>query len=108
MFNRTKKQHQIISYLKADLKMNAVNDLTCYCGDIEDAIHYLLECQLYYNQILSLSKDLINTNIQITIETLLFGNYIHVMTKVINFFFIESFFFLSNRQQDFDTPKQQL
>ena len=54
-----------------------MNDPKCSCGSlIEDAIHYLLECQLYYNQRISLSllNDLINMNIQINIETLLFEN----------------------------------
>ena len=64
------------SSLKNDLNgIHIVNDPKCSCGSlIEDAIHYLLECKLYYNQRISLSllNDLINMNIQINIETLLF------------------------------------
>jgi hypothetical protein len=52
-----------------------VDDPKCFCGlPIEDVIHYLLEFQLYYNQRISIFKDLINMNIEINIETLLFGN----------------------------------
>ena len=40
------------SSLKADLiKIHVVDDPKCSCGSpIEDAIHFLLECQLYDNQ----------------------------------------------------------
>ena len=41
---------------------------------IIDAIHFLLECQLYYKQRISLFNDLMNIIIEINIETLLFGN----------------------------------
>jgi hypothetical protein len=65
------------SSLKADLiKIHVVDHPKESCGSpIEDAIHYLLECQLYYNQGISLFNDLINMNIEINIEALLFGNY---------------------------------
>ena len=71
----TRLRHQCSS-LKADLtKIIVVNDPKCSCGSpIEDAIHLLLECQLYYNQRISLINDLINMYIEINIETLLFGN----------------------------------
>ena len=48
-----------------------MDDPKCFCGSpIEDTIHFHLECQLYYNQRISLLNELINMNI----ETLLFGN----------------------------------
>jgi hypothetical protein len=51
-----------------------VDDPKCSCGSpIEDAIHFLLKWQLYYNQRISLFNDLINMNIEINIETLLLG-----------------------------------
>jgi hypothetical protein len=40
--------------------------------DLKDAIIYLLEWQLYNNQRILLFNDLINMNIEINIETLLF------------------------------------
>jgi hypothetical protein len=53
-------------------KIHVVNDPKCACGSpIEDAIHYLLKCQLYYNQRISLFNDLIIMHIRINIETLL-------------------------------------
>ena len=59
--------HQCSS-LKADIsKMRVVDDLKCSCGSpIEDAIHYLLECQLYYTQRISLFKLLISMNKAVT------------------------------------------
>ena len=71
-------------------KIHAVNDPKCAFGSpIEDAIHYLLKCKLYYNQRISLFIDLINMHIRINIETLL-----------------ENFRFLLNRQKDVDAPSQ--
>ena len=52
-----------------------MDDTECSCGShIEDATHFLLECQLYYEQRISLFNTLINMNTEINIETLLFGN----------------------------------
>jgi hypothetical protein len=81
------------SSLKADLtKIDVVDDPKCSCGSpIEDAIHYLLECQLYKNQRILLFNDLINMNIEINIETLLFGN--DTNTDQTNSFFLIRFFF---------------
>ena len=47
----TRLRHQCSS-LKADLtKIHVVDDPKCSCGSpIEDAIHFLSECQLYNNQ----------------------------------------------------------
>jgi hypothetical protein len=51
------------------IKIHTVDDPKCFCGlPIEDVIHYLLEFQLYYNQRISIFKDLINMNIEINIE----------------------------------------
>lgn len=41
---------------------------------IENAIHYCLECHLYYNQRITIFNELINMIIQINIETLLIRN----------------------------------
>ena len=73
----TRLRHQCTcSFLKADLtKIHIEDDPKCSCcSPNEDAIHFHLECQLYYNQRISLFNDLINMNIEINIETLLFGN----------------------------------
>ena len=83
-----------------------VNDPKCTCCSPID-IHYLLKCQLYYNGRISLFNDLINFNVHINIETLLFG--IDAYNDQTNSFFLEKVrFFLSNRQEDVDTPSQQL
>ena len=77
-----------------------MNDPKCSCGSlIEDAMHYLLECKLYYNQRISLSllNDLINMNIQINIETLLFGN--DTNTDQTNSFFLIRFFFIKQTKK---------
>ena len=53
--------------------MNITNDPRCSCGaKCEDAIHYLLECPLYQNERRILISEL--EDIDIDIETLLFGN----------------------------------
>ena len=74
---------------------------------IEDAIHYFLECQLYNNQKISLFNDLINMNIEINIETLLFGNDTyntdHTNSKMLEK--VRCFIKQTNR---FCTPSQQL
>ena len=75
-----------------------MGDLKGSCGSpIEDAIHFLLECQLYYNQRISLFNDLINMNIEINIETLLFGNNTYTDQTISKNF--EKVLFLLNRQR---------
>ena len=71
----TRLRHQCSSFKAGLTKIHVVDDPKCsYGSPIEDAIHYLLECQLCYNQRISLFNDLNNMNIEINIETLLFGN----------------------------------
>ena len=99
----TRLRHQCSS-LKADLiKIHVVDDPKCSCGlPIEDAIHFLLECQLYYNQRISLLNELINMNI----ETLSFGNDSYTdQTNSKNF---EKVCFFIKQTKRFCTPSQQL
>ena len=47
----TRLRHQCSSLIADLTKIHVVGDLKGSCGSpIEDAIHFLLECQLYYNQ----------------------------------------------------------
>ena len=51
----TRLRHQCSSLIADLTKIHVVGDLKGSCGSpIEDAIHFLLECQLYYNQRISL------------------------------------------------------
>ena len=69
----TRLRHQCSS-LNADLsRIHIINNYKCNCGaSFEDAIHYFLECSLYLNE----RRRLLNNcdDININIETLLFGN----------------------------------
>ena len=101
----TRLRHQCSS-LKADLtKIHVVDDPKCSCSSpIEDAIHYLLECQLYNNQRILLFNDLINMNIEINIETLLFGNNTdHTNSKI-----FEKVRWFIKQTKICGTPSQQL
>jgi hypothetical protein len=71
-----------------------------------DAIHFLLEFKLYYNQSISLFNDLMNMNIDINIETLLFGN--DTYTDQTNSKMFEKFRFLIKQTKRLCTPSQQL
>jgi hypothetical protein len=104
----TRLQHQCSS-LKADLiKIHVVHDPKWSCGSpIEDAIHYFLECQLYNNQRISLFNDLINMNIEINIETLLFGNDTY-NTDHTNSKIFEKVRCFIKQTKIFCTPSQQL
>ena len=87
--------------------MHVVDDAKCSCGSpIEDAIHYLLECQLYNNQRILLFNDLINMNIEINIETLLFGN--DTYTDHINSKIFEKVRCFIKQTKRFCTSSQQL
>ena len=70
----TRIRHRCSS-LKADLfRCNIVNDPACACGwVVEDAIHFLLECNLFYRAREQL-KDNLSFLREIEIGTLLFGN----------------------------------
>lgn len=69
----TRLRHQCSS-LNADLaRIHVVNNPMCSCGSpYEDAIHYFMECPKYQNERTNLYSKLVN--IDINIETLLFGN----------------------------------
>ena len=69
----TRLRHQCSS-LNADLsKIHIINNFKCNCGaSFEDAIHYFLECPLYLNERRTLLSNC--DDIDINIETLLFGN----------------------------------
>ena len=58
----------------ADLsRIHIINNYKCNCGaSFEDAIHYFLECSLCLNEIRTLLSNC--DDINIIIETLLFGN----------------------------------
>ena len=71
-----------------------------------DAIHFLLEFKLYYNQSISLFNDLMHINIDINIETLLFGN--DTYTDQTNSKMFEKFRFLIKQTKRLCTPSQQL
>jgi hypothetical protein len=62
------------SSLNADLsKIHIINNFKCNCGaSFEDAMHYFLECPLYLNERRTLLSNC--DDININIETLLFGN----------------------------------
>ena len=79
----------------------------CSCGQhIGDAIHFLLECQLYNNQRISLFNNLIIMNIEINIETPLFANDTYTdHTNSINF---EKVRFFIKQTKRCCTPSQQL
>ena len=69
--------YRVHGSVNADLsKIHIINNFKCNCGaSFEDAIHYFLECLLYLNErrtLLSKCDD-----ININIETLLFGNDKH-------------------------------
>ena len=66
-------RHQCSS-LNADLyRINLAENPNCNCGaPYEDAIHYFLECPLYQIQTANLFNDI--ENIELNIETILFGN----------------------------------
>ena len=72
----TRLRHQCSS-LNADLsKIHIINNFKCNCGaSFEDAIHYFLECPLYLNERRTLLSNC--DDININIETLLFGNDKH-------------------------------
>ena len=72
----TRLRHQCSS-LNADLsKIHIINHFKCNCGaSFEDAIHYFLECPLYLNERRTLLSNC--DDININIETLLFGNDKH-------------------------------
>ena len=69
----TRRRHQCSS-LYADLsRIHLINNYKCNWGaSFEDAINYFLECPLYLNE----RRTLLNNcdDININIETLLFGN----------------------------------
>jgi hypothetical protein len=69
----TRLRHQCNS-LNADLsKIHIINNFKCNCGaSFEDAIHYFLECPSYLNDRRTLLSNC--DDININIETLLFGN----------------------------------
>jgi hypothetical protein len=69
----TRLRHQCSS-LNADLsKIHIINNFKCNCSaTFEDAIHYFLECPLYLNERRTLLSNC--DDININIETLLFGN----------------------------------
>ena len=54
-------------------KIHIINNFKCNCGaSFEDAIHYFLECPLHLNERRTLLSNC--DDININIETLLFGN----------------------------------
>ena len=69
----TRLGHQCSS-LNADLsKIHVINNFKCNCGaSFEDVMHYFLECPLYLNERRTLLSNF--DDININIETLLFGN----------------------------------
>ena len=69
----TRLRHQCSSP-NADLsRIHIINNYKCNCGaSFEDAIYYFLECPLYLSERRTLLSNC--DNININIETLLFGN----------------------------------
>jgi len=69
----TRLSHQCSS-LNADLsRIHVINNYKCnYSASFEDDIHYFQECPLYLNERRTLLSDC--DDININIETLLFGN----------------------------------
>jgi hypothetical protein len=69
----TRLRHQCSS-LNADLsRIHIINNYKCNCGaSFEDAIYYFLDYPLYLNERRTLLSDC--DDININIETLLFGN----------------------------------
>ena len=69
----TRLRHHCI-LLNADLsRIHIIHNYKCNCGaSFEDAIYYFLECPLYLNERRTLLSDC--DDININIETLLFGN----------------------------------
>lgn len=72
----TRLRHQCSS-LNADLfRINIVDNPKCHCGfEYEDVIHYMLECPLYQTDRIVLTENL--QNVDMNIETLLFGNLLY-------------------------------
>ena len=69
--------YRVHDSVNADLsKIHIINNIKCNCGaSFEDAIHYFLKCPLY----LKVRRTLLGNcdDININIETLLFGNDKH-------------------------------